>query len=101
MELDLGKSLIENIKKIANENLIDKIVLFGSRARGDNRKNSDIDLAVYCSKESKDESKIYFEFEDIETLFKLDIIFIKESTDKKLIENIQREGVVLYEREQQ
>ena len=27
---------------------IEKVILFGSRARRDNKENSDIDLAIYC-----------------------------------------------------
>ena len=46
----------------------------------------------------QDESKVYFELEDINTLLKFDIVFIKDNTDKKLIENIEREGVIIYER---
>ena len=49
MELkDTGikESLIEEIRDLARRYSIDKVILFGSRARGDFRRTSDIDLAV-------------------------------------------------------
>jgi hypothetical protein len=40
---------------------------------------------------------MYFELDGMDTLLKLDIIFVNSNTDKKLIENIERDGVVIYE----
>ncbi|MEG6570722.1 nucleotidyltransferase domain-containing protein [Thermoanaerobacterium thermosaccharolyticum] len=54
MKLDLDDRIIDSIKFIGEKyNDIDKIVIYGSRARGDNRKTSDIDIAVYCKDKSK------------------------------------------------
>lgn len=98
MSFNLDKDIIKDIIKVGSKYEVNKITLFGSRARGDNKKTSDIDLAVYCNESVQNESKVYFELEDINTLLKLDIVFIKDNTDKKLIENIEREGVIIYER---
>ncbi|MBU5484089.1 nucleotidyltransferase domain-containing protein [Clostridium sp. MSJ-11] len=98
MSFNLDKNIIESISKVANRYEINKVTLFGSRARGDNKKTSDIDLAVYCNEGFDNQSELYFELEDIDTLLKLDIVFINSNTDKKLIENIKREGVIIYER---
>lgn len=55
-------------------------------------------MAVYGA-EKKQESSIYFEIDDeVETLLKFDVVFIGDSTSKKLIDNIKQDGVVLYER---
>lgn len=98
MSFNLDQDIINDIKKVGNKYEISKIILFGSRARGDNKKTSDIDLAIYCTKDCKDESKVYFELDDINTLLKLDIVFVKKNIDKKLLKNIEKEGVVIYER---
>jgi len=45
--MDLTNNMISRIQSIARRYPIDRIVLFGSRARGDNGKYSDIDLAVF------------------------------------------------------
>ena len=38
--------VLEEIKRIAEEYEVKKVILFGSRARGDYQRASDIDLAV-------------------------------------------------------
>jgi predicted nucleotidyltransferase len=46
MKYDLEKKVEDDIIKIAKKNNIKKVILFGSRARGNNYERSDIDLAV-------------------------------------------------------
>jgi predicted nucleotidyltransferase len=46
MKYDLEKKVEDDIIKIAKKNDIKKVILFGSRARGNNYERSDIDLAV-------------------------------------------------------
>ena len=75
----------------------DKIVLFGSRARGDNHERSDIDLAVYGMPKN-DQSGFWWEIDDLPTLLKFDIVYITADTDAGLLNNIEKDGVVLYER---
>ena len=48
--MNLNEKIIEEIKIVAaNYDNIPKILLFGSRERGDNHSQSDIDLAVYST----------------------------------------------------
>nr|DAR07982.1 MAG TPA: hypothetical protein [Caudoviricetes sp.] len=47
-------NLYNQISKIGKKYGADKIVLYGSRARGDNRERSDIDIAVFGLSESRD-----------------------------------------------
>ena len=42
----ISNKVIEEIQNIALKNHVKKVILFGSRARGDFYKKSDIDLAV-------------------------------------------------------
>jgi len=94
------EQLMDEIKMIAfNYPNIYKIILFGSRARGDFRSSSDIDLAIF----SKDESSLEVanftnDLERLDTLFKFDIVFINPLTDEKLLANINKEGIVIMER---
>lgn len=94
--------LYREIKRIASKyDDLKKVVLFGSRARGDNGRTSDVDLALFPVKEPfLSETKFWFDLEDIDTLLQFDIVIISEDTDKKLIQNISREGVVIYEQMQ-
>lgn len=46
MSYNLGKEDEAKIITLAKKYHVEKVILFGSRARGDNRPNSDIDLAL-------------------------------------------------------
>lgn len=98
MDCALNDKLIHSIQAIGRKYAIKRIVLFGSRARGDNKSTSDIDLAVYPLPEFKSKGYFSSEIDDLATLFKIDVIFIDNHTDIKLLENIKKEGVVIYER---
>lgn len=94
---DLNPKIIVEIKTIAKKYPIRKIVLFGSRARGDNQSKSDIDLAIYTMPEFKSKGHFVSDIEDLQTLLKIDIVFINEDTDETLVKNVEKEGVVIYE----
>jgi predicted nucleotidyltransferase len=98
MDCALNDTLIHSIKAISEKYAIKRIVLFGSRARGDNKLTSDIDLAVYPLPEFMSKGYFSSEIDDLTTLFKIDVVFINDHTDMKLLENIKKEGVVIYER---
>lgn len=97
MNVNLNSNIVESIKKIAKGYYIEKIILFGSRARGDNKTTSDIDIAVYPMQQFQKEGHFVSDIEDLETLLKIDIVFIDTNTDTRLIENIDKEGVLIYE----
>lgn len=67
-------------------------VMFGSRARGDYRKNSDIDIAVLGDVSKDDENKIKIEFDAIDMEYIVDLLFVNKITNEELIKNIQKEG---------
>ncbi len=72
----------------------DKIVLFGSRARGDHRDRSDIDIAVFSLSCQKHNAFIEG-IEAIPTLLDFDIVFITDQTSPALLQNINKDGVIL------
>lgn len=96
--MDLNEKLVKSIQSIGQRYPVKKIVLFGSRARGDNRAVSDIDLAIFPLPEFSLRGHIASDIDDLQTLFKIDIVFIDEGVDPILLKNIEREGVILYER---
>lgn len=80
---------------------VDKVVLFGSRARDDHEEHSDIDLAVFCDDASDDEWLEVLEClstDRTDTLLKVDCIRF-DRCDAVLQENVLAEGVVLYDKE--
>lgn len=95
--MNLEKKIVEEIIDISRKHdKIKKVILLGSRARGDNSLKSDIDLAIYC-----DTSIVEF-IEDIETktstLLEFDLSDMKDINDKIFIEQVEKEGIIIYER---
>lgn len=82
----------------SNNKKIEKVILFGSRARGDHRIQSDIDLAFYTADMTHSEQNlIEYRIQEIPTYLKIDVLFMDRLTKKNLIWNIEKEGVILYE----
>ena len=76
-----------------------RLVLFGSRARGDNRERSDIDLAVYGMPEAN-RASFWLDAEDLPTLLKFDIVHIAPGMNETFLQNIEKDGITLYERDE-
>lgn len=72
-----------------------QFVIFGSRARGDYKENSDIDIAILDEVDEKTEYKIKNEFDLLDIPYTIDIVFIKKGIKKELEESIKKEGVKL------
>jgi len=72
-----------------------KVMLFGSRARGDNTDKSDYDIAVFSENMSLQEQTGYKDdIEKINTLNKIDVVFIKpRHINTELYDNILKDGV--------
>ncbi len=91
----LGDNLINEIKTMAENYGVDKLVLFGSRARGDYKIKSDIDLAFYGGDSS---GFIVCLDEDVNTLLRFDVVDLNRPIDKDLRKSIEREGIIIYEK---
>lgn len=90
----IGKQVLEEIREIAIEYKIKKVVLFGSRARGDFRKKSDIDLAVTGGNITGFALDVE---EKTETLLRYDVVDMQKAQDE-LRKNILKDGVIIYEK---
>ena len=91
----IKEQVINEIIELAKHHKIEKIILFGSRARGDYHRASDIDLAVYGG--NVVEFAVDVE-EMTSTLLSYDVIDMKKENKQNLIETIEKEGVLLYEK---
>ncbi|HEX3810522.1 MAG TPA: nucleotidyltransferase domain-containing protein [Rhizomicrobium sp.] len=77
---------------------VERIILFGSRARGDAGVRADIDLAVECpTANALCWSDIEEAVEDVPTLLTIDLIRL-ETAPSELANVIRNEGRILYER---
>ncbi len=77
---------------------IDRIYLFGSRARGDAQPRSDIDLAIGCPQaDAKGWADICEAVDEADTLLKIDVIRLEDAAPD-FLHRIMTEGRLLYER---
>lgn len=94
MNTGLSARVIDSISEIAKRNDIDKVVLFGSRARGDYYRASDIDLAT-CG---GDINRFRLDLEeDVPTLLTFDVVDMDSNPSRSILDTIDKEGRVLYE----
>ena len=91
----ISDQVIKEIISFAQMHSVEKVILFGSRARGDYHRASDIDLAVYGG----DVMKFTLDMEErTSTLLTYDVIDLKRELQKEFRESIEREGMILYEK---
>ena len=75
-----------------------RIVLFGSRARGDAEERSDVDLAIDAPDASREDWVRALELADeAETLLDIQLVRLHEAGEE-LEKRVAEEGIVLYER---
>ncbi|MCD8224307.1 MAG: nucleotidyltransferase domain-containing protein [Clostridiales bacterium] len=87
--------VIDQIRFLAKKYDVKRVILFGSRARGDFYPKSDIDLAA----EGGDIVRFSLDVdEDTSTLLEYDIIDLGKNIQSSLRETIQKEGILLYEK---
>jgi predicted nucleotidyltransferase len=92
----VAKSICEILSSHPN---VRRAVLFGSRAKGNFREGSDIDLAL--EGEGLDErelSRLIGEFDDAPIAHRVDILLKDKIDHPALLEHIERVGRVFYER---
>lgn len=87
--------VIQEIRELAYNYNVDKIVLFGSRARGDYKRVSDIDLAVSGGNFVRFAVDVD---EETSTLLKFDLVNLDGSVQEELRTVIEKEGKILYEK---
>ena len=75
--------------------MLRNIVLFGSRAKGNNTERSDIDIAVYGG----DFDGFYWDIkEKVNSLLMFDIIQADSAISDDLKHEIEKDGVIIYEK---
>lgn len=95
MGYNLPQNAENGIIELAKKYDIKRIILFGSRARGDNRDRSDIDIAV--SGGNITEFALDAE-EAIDTLLMFDVVNLDRYVQPELLDEIEKEGIVIYEK---
>ena len=95
MKYGLEEEIHKQIKNIVNQYSQFKFKLFGSRARGDYKKTSDIDIAIFENLDKEQEYKIRDEFDKLDIIYKIDLVFVNKNIKEELLSSIIRDGVDL------
>ena len=90
----IRQAVVDDLRARARRHGLRRVVLFGSRVRGDHRPKSDIDLAVLGGGTVRFALEVD---EEAPTLLSFDIVDIGKTTSDELRASVERDGRVLYE----
>lgn len=94
-QYNLPQRVLKEILILAQKHAIQKVILFGSRARGNYSERSDIDIAVY----GKNFDAFYWDIkEKVHSLLSFDVVDLNKNISDELKNEIALEGVILYEK---
>lgn len=101
MRFGLKETTIEQICTVLSHYpQVEKAILYGSRAKGNYKPGSDIDLTL-TGNEALNLDVLYRIIDDIDDLllpYTFDLSILHQISDPDVIEHIRRVGVVLYEK---
>lgn len=95
MNHNIPDRVLREIVSFASKHRIEKVVLFGSRAKGNYTERSDIDIAV----SGGDIDGFYWDIkENVHSLLSFDVVELEGNISDELKKEISRDGVILYEK---
>lgn len=89
--------LIEEMKKQAERYCAQRLCLFGSRARGDFRPDSDYDFALW-GVPAAHQPQLMNAVDELPSLYKIDVVFVDAHTSPALLDHIKKDGVILMDK---
>lgn len=95
MKYNIPGRAFRDLIRFARERQIEKVILFGSRAKGTHTERSDIDLAVLGG----DVDGFYWDLkEKTHSLLMFDVVDLNQPITDALRKEITKDGVILYEK---
>ncbi len=98
MSFGLPEKLIHTFNEIfASYSEIEKVIIYGSRAKGNFRNGSDIDLTLVGENITEDiKSKVWLDLDELNSPYLIDISVLHSLKSESLLEHIQRIGKDFY-----
>lgn len=93
-----AKSELEIMRIIESCSSIDEVIIYGSRAKGNYKEGSDIDITLKGEVTKEDFSTLFHELDESYIPYKFDISIYTQLKSESLIEHINRVGKVFYKR---
>lgn len=99
-EIGLSESDLIKINSVfAGFSALDKVWLYGSRAKGNFQPYSDIDITLEGGAlDLKTQHQIEWELDDLYLPYTFDVSILSAIDNQDLLEHIQRVGILVYER---
>lgn len=99
MRYGLKEDIINVIQGVFSKHpQIERVILYGSRAKGNYRNNSDIDLALVGKKlDLSTQFKIETDLDNLLLPYKIDLSVLHKIENPDLVDHIGRRGVCFYE----
>jgi predicted nucleotidyltransferase len=95
----LASDLTKIIEVVSQYKEVKRAIIFGSRAKGNFRQGSDIDLAILCEDKNIANAISFKLNEDTLLPYKFDVLDYRTIDNKELISHIDRLGKVVFERD--
>lgn len=101
MQFGLQNDIIENLQHIFEEfDQVDEVIIYGSRAKGNFKPGSDVDLTVKGKNlDLKMINKISLKIDDLFLPYTFDISVFAQIENPDLIEHIERVGKIFYQKQ--
>lgn len=101
MKFGLKEEVIASIQKCMSDHpCILKALIYGSRAKGNFRNSSDIDLTLFGEGLTTSEvARLSMEIDDLLLPYKIDISIFDKIDNPELRAHIERVGVIFYEKD--
>ena len=101
MKFGLSDTVIKELQDVFRRHAnIKKVLIFGSRSKGNYREGSDIDLAVIGDHIDYNQIlTILCEIDDLELLYSIDLLDYSKKAGTPIGDHIDRVGQVFYEAE--
>lgn len=103
MTFGLASAIVTDFNRIFRHfSEIERVLIFGSRAKNTYKDSSDIDLAVIAPTMADDTfAQLWNAIDDLPLVFKVDLLHWDKLTDERLKTKILREGQLFYSLQQQ
>lgn len=100
-EFGLSSAAIQKVRNVLkNHPQVERVIIYGSRAKGNYSPGSDIDLALTgAGLEIQDVLDIRVELEELNLPYAVDLLILETVENLDLLEHIQRVGLLFYERQ--
>lgn len=100
MRFGLRDDIIEKISEIFRANpAVEEVIIYGSRANGNFKASSDIDLTMKGNLSLEEMNKISWQLDDLMLPYTVDLSIFEHIRQADLLDHIRRVGITFYKKD--